>query len=119
MHSINVDKNELIKILKENKDKHEKLYDEAVIGYRAEVCEKLEDALRKASCGEKYITNLEMSVPQHYLKDYDRIIGMLELATEKEIELNSGEYDQYVNDEWHWAGTTKSINTMYASKSKF
>jgi len=116
MHSINVDKNELIKILKENKTKHEELYNEAILGYHAEVREKLEDALRKASCGEKYITNLDMSVPQHNIKDYDRIIGMLELATETEIELNSGEYDQYVNDEWHWAGMTNSINNMYASK---
>lgn len=116
MHSINVNKDTLIGILKDNRKKHEELYDEAILGYHAEVREKLEDALRKASCGEEYITNLAMSQPQHQLKDYNRVIGMLELATETEIELTPNEYDQYVNDEWHWAGMTNSINTMYAAK---
>lgn len=116
MHNINVNKDTLIDILKDNRKKHEELYDEAVQGYHIEVCEKLEDALRRASCGEKYITNLEMSKPVHNLKDYNRVIGMLELATETEIELNSNEYDQYVNDEWHWTGMTNSINSIYAAK---
>ena len=116
MHNINVNKGTLVGILKDNRKKHKELYNEAVLGYHIEVCEKLEDALRKASCGEEYITNLSMTKPEHHIKDYDRVIGMLELATETEIELNSGEYDQYVNDEWHWAGMTNSINTMYAAK---
>lgn len=119
MHTINVDKSDLIEILKENKTKHEELYDEAVIGYHEEVVEKLSVALDKAEAGEEYVTNLKMTKPEHHLKDYNRIIGMLELATETEIELNPNEYDQYVNDEWSWAGMTNSINAMYASKVSY
>jgi len=116
MHSINVNKDELLTILKENRSQHQHLYVEAVNGFHEEVRERLEEALRLASSDEKYITNLDLTSPQSHIKDYDRVIGMLELATETEIELNNNEYDQYVNDEWHWAGVSNSINMMYASK---
>ena len=116
MNSIKVDKSALITILKENRTTHEELYNEAVDGYHMDVCERLEEALRLASCNEKYITNLDMSRPQSHVKDYDKIIGMLELSNETEVELQSHEYDQYVDDEWHWASASNSINTMYANK---
>ena len=118
MQQITVNKDELIAIVKKNRVEHQKLYEEAVLGYHVEVCDKLEDALREASCGEKYTTNLNMSKPEHHIKDYDKIIGMLELSNESDIILLPHEYDQYVADEWHWAGMTNTINAMYASKIK-
>ena len=116
MQQITVNKDELITILKENRINHQKLYDDAVVGYHEEVIEKLTEALDNAEAGSEYITNLKLSKPEHHIKDYDKIIGMLELSNESEIVLLPHEYDQYVADEWSWAGMTNSINTMYASK---
>ena len=41
MQQITVNKDELITILKENRINHQKLYDDAVVGYHEEVIEKL------------------------------------------------------------------------------
>lgn len=118
MQQITVDKSELITVVKKNRTIHEELYNEAVEGYHMDVRERLEEALRLASCNEEYITNLNMSKPQSHVKDYDKIIGMLELSNETDIVLLPHEYDMYVEDEWSWAGMSNSINTMYAGKLK-
>jgi len=116
MYNIDINKDELLAIVKKNKTKHQELYDMAVEGYKEEVKEKLEEALQLASSGEKYITDLNLSEPQSHIKEYDRVIGMLELSTSTEVTLDTNQYDQYVDDQWHWAGQTRSINTMYANK---
>lgn len=107
-------KAEVLKIVKENRKRHEKNYKAAVKIYQKEIVaevKKIYDNARKekrVKCGHIYINTTE---PEQHLKDYDEVIEMLEMSTGDEIELNRENYRQFIKDEWKWSSSYQS-NTM-------
>jgi len=116
MKDVKIAKNELLKIIRENHAIHKKDVDDAITGYRMEVTEKLEEALAQAKEGTKFVTNLNLIEPISHVKDYEKIIRMLELSVDDEIVLNNQEFTMYVLDEWAWKEQARFINSSYSSK---
>lgn len=99
MDTVKVSKEELIKVLRTNRDSHKQIYKDAVEGFLVETGKKLESALKKVR-ERKTITSISFVRPIDHTKDYDRVISMLEMSVDKEISLKQYEYNQYVLDEW-------------------
>lgn len=112
---IKVNKDELVKTLKANRDKHSSDYDKAKQGFRKLLVVELEKKLQAAKDGKKVTLNFKNQKPTNNLNDYDDVIGMLELATDTEIELNHVQYKQYVQDEWDWKRQWSTSNVAYLS----
>ncbi len=117
MKSVTIDKSELLIILEENRDTHEAEYIDAYEGYLKACVESLEMYLEKFK-----EENCEQVVwgefpPQSQIKDYDRVIRMLELSVDGEIELTSEEFANYVQDDWHWKQNWTLSNSKYMSVS--
>lgn len=115
MQQITMKKAELLKIVKENRDKHREVFLEALDGYRKLAVQELEQSLDNAKKGRKIQRTLTLTEPQDMTKVYDQVIQMLELTTEDIIPITFHEFQNYVRDEWQWTKQWSASNVAYAS----
>ena len=113
MDTIKVNKEELLTILRRNRETHTQEAAEALTGWKAKVVETLEGALQKAVAGTEYITSFPLPKPTDYTSMYDQTIGMLEIHTEDIVELDRTEFASYVQDNWRWKGDFVASTRMY------
>lgn len=118
VRSVKINRDELLKIVRENKITHMSDYIEAVKDYKALVAKIAKENLVLANTGEldsfKRIKHIP-SAPQSYESDYSRAIRMLELSVEDVIELEDDVFNQLVLDEWHWKQSFTVSNSAYKS----
>jgi hypothetical protein len=120
MKTVKVNKSELLVILRENRKKHTIEYKESIKAYRVKAADLLNKELQKVINGKKFDIRFDLVKPISHEKDYDLIIKMVEMSVETIMELEQGEFNTLVNDEWNWKSTfTSSIysNSMYIGYS--
>jgi hypothetical protein len=115
MERLKVKTADLVKVLKENRQKHVNEYKEAVRQFRLRAAEALKRELDKCVSGKKFETNLGMTRPTSHEKDYDLVIKMLEMSVEDVTILDHNEFNQFVMDEWSWKPNFRSSTTYYGS----
>lgn len=106
-------KTELLEKLRENRDKHKADYDEAVANYRVAAKDALRAEVKKIDRGEDFSLSFQLPEPREFLDQYDRAIGMLEMSVDETIELEDHEYEQFVQDNWPWAGQFAAATAFY------
>lgn len=111
-----IDKAVLLEILRENKRRHQEVFEEAVEGWRRHVLDILAEKEKLIRAGRlpKAIT-ISLPAPENHTRDYDRVIGMLELHQGNTFTLGDQEYSCYVNDDWDWKRRWTISNSGYAS----
>jgi len=117
MKKVRADVDNLLMILKENREKHSKALEEITQNYREKVIIQLERSLRLAKEGGKIITCLDLEKPLNMTKSYDRAIGMLEMSVDKVVEITQEEYSNFVLDRWHWSSSVSSSSSSYNTSS--
>jgi hypothetical protein len=118
MHSVKIRRNELLGIVRENKEKHIKEFNEAVEDFKKAVVKITEENLALANTGDlNEIAKIKTIPPKpvSYETSYTRAIRMLELSVETEIELELHDFDQLVQDEWQWKQSFLHSNSTYKS----
>lgn len=116
MRSVKVEKKKLLSIVRENREKHIKEYDESVADYKAAAVKVAAEHVELAKTGElSKIAKIKAmpSAPVNYEKEYDRAIRMLELSVEKEIEVEEDIFNQLVLDEWAWKHQFVASASLY------
>ena len=116
---ITVKRAALLTKLAENKKEHEKLYNEAVVGYRVAVKNKLSAELDRVSSSKDWLENLGISMvkPTSYLKEFDRAIAMFTMEVNDEVELSEEDFSQYVMNEWDWMRNWVVSNAGYSGQT--
>jgi hypothetical protein len=119
VNSVTVQRDELLRRIKANREAHRSLFLAAQDGFRARVVEELDQMLQDARDGRKPIRLLVGLVePQDHTKDYDRVIAMLEMSTESEVTVHEEKFQCYVMDDWAWKAAVFHANTTYATGGK-
>lgn len=128
MREVKVDRKELLKKVKENREKHVSEFKEAVIGYKTVALKEIErgmDRLKKQveelRAGEVlHLTavSFNIAVPQNHSKDYDQVISMLEMSVDDTLTIRSDEFAMYVMDDWGWKTDFENTSTIYGAKKK-
>ena len=115
MHAT-INKAKLLEILRENKAKHVEVFEEAMRGWRQHALEALAEREKLLRSGRlpKAIT-ISLPAPENHAKDYDRVIGMLELHLGETFTLPEQEYSWYVDDNWDWKRRWTTSNSGYAA----
>lgn len=119
MQMVRMDKSVLLSKIKENRAKHAKDYEEAVVGYKEQLVAKLKEMLRDAKAGKPVSGHVGLAPPNNNLRDYDRAIAMLEASLDNELELDQNEFSNYYMDEWHWKDQFTALNSNYIAKANF
>ena len=118
MRSVKMNKVELLDIVRQNKIKHVKDFEESVNDYKALVYKISSDNLVLARTEDlnkfKDIKSIP-SAPKSYENDYARAIRMLELSVDDVIELEDDVFNQLVLDEWVWKQSFVTSSALYKS----
>ena len=116
MKNVRIEKYMLLNILRDNKEKHIKDYNESVIDYKNAVLKVAKRNLELAETGDME-SMIKFRVfpqkPTSYEQEYNRSIRMLELSVDDTIELDNTLFNQLVLDEWQWKSSFVSTSTLY------
>ena len=118
MRTVTIERKKLLGILRENRNTHEDEYKDAYAGYLTTCVERLETLLSEFKAGDREMVNWGERPPHSQVKDYDRVIRMLELSVDDIIELTSEEFANYVQDEWHWKQSWELGNSNYIATAR-
>ena len=116
MDNIKVEKAKLIAILKNNRAIHEEEYNESIEEWEKVVTKALKKAYKLAKVGDRFITAFKLPKPKSFIDEYDKIIGMLEMSLDEEVELVEHEYDMYVRNNWNWKRDFIGTASLYNNK---
>jgi hypothetical protein len=115
MNTVTVSKQDLIKVLTENRDKHQTEYNEAYEGYKLLAIKAIEEKLEKVKSGEKfnmYFENLQ-SAPNCHVEEYQNVIDMLSVTSDMDIQISQEDYLKYYKNNWSWRIGWSMSNAMY------
>jgi adenylate kinase family enzyme len=112
---VKVKKDALLTTIVANRDKHRQIFEEAVTGFRAKAIAILEARLDDAKAGRRIKVYIDLPTPVDQTREYNKIIKMLEMSVDTEIELTQGEFAQYVMDDWSWKKQFSATNAMYTT----
>lgn len=119
LDTIRVDIPKLIEVLKKNREKHVKEYNDAVEGWKLEALKVLKKKSQAIKKGEEFSNlNFGLNKPVSHEKEYDRVIEMMEFTKDTELELDSQAFNQYVRDEWAWTQEFKTMSANYSSNRR-
>lgn len=107
---------DLIAKLKDNRDSHTKLYNDAMEGYYVDTEKKLRKKISDLKA-QKIVASFSVSVPKDHTPDYDRLIKMLEMSTDTELVISSQDFNRYVLDEWISTEEKGMLRAMALSSS--
>jgi hypothetical protein len=142
--TVRVNRLKLLETLKDNREKHLAVFNEAMAGYKELALGKvqeafigLEDRLRQrkdhivkhiqsftaetAANFSDYFTILEqvtvnLKLPVSYVDAYDAAIDMAAFDTRDELDLSGAEFQCFCRDVWDWTYEFSAINSTYAGK---
>lgn len=118
MRSVKINKEELLSIVRANKDKHVRQYEEAVVDFRTAVIKITTENSKLAKTGDLDKISKIKSIPAKpvsYEDNYNRAIRMLELSVDHTIELEQDIFNQLVLDEWVWKNQFVASASLYKS----
>lgn len=113
--NIKVKKSELLAKIKENREKHHKIFLEALDGYQKKMIKVLLQMLKEVRKGKRIQHMINLPLPQDMTQSYDTVIGMLEMSTEEEIKLSSMDFSKFVEDKWEWSRNFLHSNAPYST----
>lgn len=102
LDTVRVKKEEVEKKVKENRDEHRKIFEEAFDGWKAKYVEWLEVTLAQAREGKELGSRFALTRPEDHTRDYDQVLTMLAMSQDAELELSAHEFANYIMDEWGW-----------------
>ncbi len=116
MRDVKMNKGELLAIVRENKEKHIKEFNEAVEDYKTAALKVAEDNLALAQSGDVDKIAKIKGMPQKptsFEDSYTRAIRMLELSVDEFIEVEEHIFNQLVLDEWTWKQNFVASSALY------
>lgn len=118
MNTVVVKRDELLEKVTENRNNHRAIFEEAQTKYREFVIGELDSMLADAKAGRKVRRSVSLPEPEDHTRDYDRVIMMLKMSVDDEIELMNQEFENYVMDNWGW-NASFAANTMRYTSGNF
>lgn len=118
MNSVKMNREQLLEIVRENKEKHITAYIESVEDYKTAVLKIAKTNLKLAKTGDlTQIAQLKKfpSHPISYEDNYTKAIRMLELSVEAVIDVEEHIFNQLVLDEWGWKQQFVTASALYKS----
>lgn len=115
---ITVPKAQLLEVMRRNRERHCTVFLAAMDGYKQEALRKLEDELKRMARAQRpRELRILLSAPEDHTRDYDRVIGMLEMDTSETFTLDEQTYAQYVADDWAWKRAWAKMSSHYAGST--
>lgn len=115
MPDIEIKKEELLSVLKENLKKHISEVKELLLARQLEINEFFTDEIGKMHDSDQYQPKemISFPLPKDNSKSYEKAIKMVEMSVNDTIVLNEHQFDQLVMDNWHWKQDLIATSALY------
>lgn len=113
---VKVNKEDLLKVVIENRGKHVNEYQESLEDYKKAILKLAHENLKLAKTGDIAAISRHKSwpsAPLSYESEYNRAIKMLEMSVDNELEIESHVFNQLAMDEWSWKGNFALMASTY------
>jgi hypothetical protein len=111
-----IEKEKVLARLRANREEHQKIYKEAVAGFKDTAVTKLKVLLKKCSGTESIY--LSIDAPKDHTDAYDTVIEMLEMTTKDEVTLGATEFAMFMQDRWSWMERFLSSSADYSATAR-
>lgn len=126
---IQMNRDELLVTLQENREKHVSIYEEAKGNWAKKIKARAEEYIEHVSNTDaeeirppdKFFDKLWSYIPRSHRKEYDRAIKMVGHHVGSFVTLHEHEYENYVENKWKWTHSFNitaqnyTTDTMYLS----
>ena len=102
----------------ENREQHREIFLEALAGYRVAMLKLLDKSIEQLKNGKLLNNAVYLPVPTDHTKDYDRILKMLDLHVNAEVDISQEDFAKYVMDDWAWRREFLGTTSAYSDKAK-
>lgn len=121
MKQVRVKKEELLSILKKNKAEHREIFLKAQEKFREVAIKELDRMLKAARDSQPFVLErvARLVQPKDFTAEYDRAIKMLEMSVDDNVEITAQEFQNFVQDIWHWSRDWALSNSGYVKSGKF
>lgn len=113
MHEVQVKTEDLLVKVRENREGHRALFEQAIEVYRERAIEEIERILDDAKNGRKIVRAIGLVEPRDYTKEYDRVVAMLEMTVDSQIVISSQDFSRFVMDDWEWKEAFTTSTAAY------
>lgn len=118
MDTVTVKRDELLAVVKKNRDNHRAVFEKAQVAYRERVIKELDLMLADAKAGRRIRRAIALPEPEDHTRDYDRIVRMLEMSVDDVLELSEHDFSRYAMDQWEWAAAFATNTLSYVQKER-
>lgn len=113
MKTVTVRKEDLLERVEANRARHRDIFEKALEGYRNRAVELLEEHIERIRDGKVEKVHVILPRPEDHTDDYDRVIEMINMSVDDELELDEREFSQYVQDNWMWKNEFLAMSATY------
>ncbi len=113
---VTIKKSALLETLRRNSDQHQRDFNLSWAGFLITAKEEMLKNLSALETTGKVHLTISIQTPSNHVKDYERVIRMLEMSVADEITISESQFIQYVQDEWSWKGSFTAMSTAYGAK---
>ncbi len=113
LRTLRVSKARLVEALRDNRERHQREYQEALAGYRGQLVTALTRKLERARRKEDVDHHIDLERPVDRTADYDRALAILEWEEQDAIDLPLGDFERWVLDAWSWRPAFKALHASY------
>jgi hypothetical protein len=115
MEQLLLDKEELLDILRLNRDKHREVFTEALASYKKVLLADAEAKVKALQRGKIPDLQIRFTRPEDHTRDYDRVIRMVQMHQDEYYGMTEQDFAQYVEDDWHWKRQWAVTASSYAA----
>lgn len=113
MRIVTVNRDEFLLRVRENRNSHRGVFEEALGGYRSRLLAEFERRVRDLHRGRHVNQYIGLPEPEDHTDDYDRILAMAEMSIDDSLELTEDEFGMYVMDQWRWKQSFSDSTARY------
>lgn len=108
-----VRKDELLTILRANREQHRGIFEKAVEAYTEQLMKWHRDQADRLLRGEVAERAVRLPQPEDHTDDYDTMIKMMEMEVGDTVTLEFHLFQELVMDQWRWSGTFAANTSSY------
>jgi len=116
--NVTVPKYKLLASVNDNRSRHRKIFLEALKGYQKKIIKILDKMLKDVKAGRRINHMINLPMPQDMTEEYNTVINMLAMSSDKEIKLSSEDFSRFVEDKWDWTNSFLSNNAPYSKMAQ-
>ena len=99
--------------LEQNRGRHRKAFEKALVDYRDFAIRQLDEQIERLKKGGNAAVYVNVQAPEDHTDDYDRVLAMRGMTVDDVMQIEESLFQCYVMDQWEWNEQFVATNSSY------